>query len=179
MVRQQHGFTLLEVVFTLIVAVMLIGGVFLVYLMSIRSWEEGARNASLERTAGIIVEKIVRGVNGRFGLREADVGTLQVSADGHSVNFLVDKHDPPTSWTSDDTTSRFYQVGTRLWYDPNTAVASDEIPLNRFGDVQSLDFSLSGYVLKIKLALTAAAPRTTSRRLSVRMETDVYFRKRR
>jgi prepilin-type N-terminal cleavage/methylation domain-containing protein len=175
--RRQNGFTLVEMMVTLIAAVMLIGGVYLVYLMAIRSWQEGSVNVSLERTAGIIMDKIVRGVNGRFGLREADIGTVQVSSDGHSVTYMVDKHDPPTAWNSDDLTARYYQVATGVWYDPNTSVAGDEIGLNRFGDVQSLDFSLSGYVLTARLVLTKAAPRTTQHVLSVRMQTDIFLRK--
>lgn len=177
--RRRNGFTLVEIMVTLIAGVMLIGGVYLAYLMAMRSWQEGSANVGLERTAGIIVEKIVRGVNGRFGLREADIGTVQVSEDGHSVTYMVDKQDPPTSWNSDDVTSRYYQLGTRVWYDPDTSVAGDEIALNRFGDVESLDFSLSDYLLTARLVLTEAAARTTQRELSVRMQTDIFLRKRR
>lgn len=176
--RRQHGFTLVELIIPLIAAVMLIGGVTLVYLMSLRSWAEGSTNVALERTAGIVMEKVVRGVNGRFGLREADIGTVLVPADGHSVTFMVDKHDPPTFWYTDDVTSRYYQLGTCVWYDPNSAVAGDEIRLNRFGDVEDLTFSLSNQVVTARLLLTASSPMTTSRKLSVRMQTDIFFRKR-
>lgn len=176
---RQGGFTLVEMMVALVTAIMLIGGVYLVYLMGLRSWAEGSSNVALERTAGVLMDKIVRGVNGRFGLREADIGLITISADGHSVTFLADKNDPPTAWNSDDTTSRFYQLGTKVWYDPNASVAGDEIALNRFGDVGSLDFSLSGHVLTARLSLTAPAPRVTERLLSVRMETNIFLRKRR
>ena len=90
---------------------------------------------------------------------------------------MVDKNDPPTPWNSDDVTSRYYQLGTQVWYDPNTGIAGNEIVLNRFGDVDQADFSVSGYVLTAKLVLSSEAPRTTARRLSVEMQTDIFFRK--
>jgi type II secretory pathway pseudopilin PulG len=178
MERREKGFTLVEMVVALMAAVMLVGGVLVVYITSIQSWKEGSANVALERAAGIVMEKIVRGGNGRFGLREADIGTVQVSADGGSVTYLVDRNDPPTPYYNDDVTSRYYQLGTRIWYDPNSSVAGDEVALNRFGDVESVNFSLSSQVLTVKLALVAKAPLTTSRRLSVRMETNIFLRKR-
>lgn len=174
----EGGFTLPEMIISLIAAVMLIGGVSIVYLMGMRSWAEGSSNAALERTAGILMEKIVRGVNGRFGLREADIGLVTVAEDGHSVTYTVDKHDPPTSWNSDDVTSRYYQLAKEVWYDPDSSVAGDEIRLTHFGNVENLLFSMSGYVLTARLSLTEPAPRTTARQLSVRMETDIFLRKR-
>jgi len=177
--QRENGFTLVEMIVTLIAGVMLVGGVFLVYLMAMRSWQEGAANVSLERTAGVIMEKMVRGVNGRFGLREADIGTVQVSEDGHSVTYMVDKLDPPTPWNNDDVTSRYYYLGMQVWHDPDVSIAGDEIALNRFGDVEALDFSLSNHVLNARLLLTADPPRTRSRKLSVRMQTHMFLRKRR
>lgn len=177
--RRKNGFTIAEMMVSMIAAVMLIGGVWLIYLMSMRSWAEGSRNAGLERSAGIVIEKIVRGANGRFGIREADIGTVQVSVSGDSVTFMVDRNDPPTAWNSDDVTSRYYKLGTMVMYDPDTSVAGDELVLNRFGDVEELLFSLSGEVLTAKVVLTADAPRTTSRRLVTRMKTDIFLRKRR
>ncbi len=177
-IRRENGFTLIEVVVHLIAAVGLLGAVIAVYLMSIRSWGEGSTNASLERTAAMVIEKVVRGPSGRFGLREADIGTVQVAGDARSVTYIVDRNDPPTPWYTDDVTSRYYQLGTRIWYDPNSSVAGDEVALNRFGDVESVNFSLSSQVLTVKLALIAKAPLTTSRRLSVRMETNIFLRKR-
>ena len=176
--QRERGFTLPEMIISLIAAVMLIGGVCIVYLMAIRSWAEGSSNVALERTAGILMEKIVRGINGRFGLREADIGLVTVSEDGHSVTYTVDKNDPPTSWNSDDITSRYYQLGKEVWYDPNSLVAGDEVRLNHFGNVESLVFSMSGYVLTARLSLTEPAPRTTARQLCMRMETDIFLRKR-
>jgi prepilin-type N-terminal cleavage/methylation domain-containing protein len=176
--RRERGFTLPEMIISLIASVMLIGGVYLVYLMGMRSWAEGSSNVALERTAGVLMDKIVRGVNGRFGLREANIGAVTVSEDGRSVTFQVDKNDPPTAWNSDDVTSRYYQVGTDVWYDPNISVGGDEILLNRFGEVEDLVFSMSAYVLTARLSLTTPAPLTTERRLSVLMETDIFLRKR-
>ena len=176
--RRENGFTLVEILVSLIAAVGLLGGIITVYLMSIRSWAEGSTNASLERTAAIVIEKVVRGPSGRFGIREADIGTMQVSADAKSVSYTVDRQDPPTPWYTDDVTSRYYQLGTRIWHDPNSAVGGDEIALNRFGDVEDADFILSGQVLTVRLVLTAKAPVATTRRLSVRMNTDIFLRKR-
>jgi Tfp pilus assembly protein PilW len=177
--RRKNGFTIAEMMVSIVASVMLVGGVWLIYLMSMRSWAEGSRNAGLERSAGMVLERIVRGANGRFGIREADVGTVQVSVSGDSVTFMVDKQNPPTSWNSDDDTSRYYQDGTLAMYDPDTSVSGDELVLNRFGDVEQLLFSLNGEVLTAKIVLTADAPRTTSRRLVTRMQTDIFLRKRR
>jgi prepilin-type N-terminal cleavage/methylation domain-containing protein len=177
--RRQHGFTLAEMMVALIAGIILIGGVCLIFLMTLRCWQEGSSVAALERTAGTTMEKIVRGVYGRFGLREANIGTVQLSADGQSVTFQVDKHDPPTPSYSDDVTSRYYQLGTRLWYDANVSVAGDTIPLNRFGNVETVKFSQSGDVLTAVLSLSAPGHLTSDPRLFVRMKTEVFFRKRR
>jgi len=177
--RRNNGFTLTEMLVAMVTSVMLIGGVWLVYLASMRSWLEGSRNAGLERTAGMILEKIVRGPYGRFGLREADIGEVQVSESGDSVTYLVDKNDPPTTWNNDDTISRYYQSGTQVIYDPDTSVEGDEQVLNSFGDVEQLTFSLNGELLTARLVLTAEAARTTARRLVTRMQTNMFFRKRR
>jgi prepilin-type N-terminal cleavage/methylation domain-containing protein len=177
-VRQQHGFTLLEVLFTLVASVMLVGGVFLFYLMSLRSWEEGSRNVALERNAGLIMDKIVRGTRGRFGIREADIGTVQVAEDGSSITYMVDKNDPPTAWNNDDVTTRFYQSGKLVMYDPDTSAYGDEVILNRFGDVDSVRFSLTGSMVNASLALSSDAVRTTSRRLTVQVQTNIFLRKR-
>jgi len=179
MMRQENAFTIAEMMIVIITSVMLIGGVLMVYIMSMRSWKEGSINTGLERTAAIIMEKIVRGPSGRFGLREADVGMVQISETGNSVTFAVDKQDPPTQWYSDDVTSRYYHAGTQAIYDPNVLISGDEIVLNRFGEVEDIDFSLSGYVVTARIVMTADAPRTTSRRLVARIQTDIFFRKRR
>ncbi len=177
--RREKGFTLIEILVSIVCAVMLVGGVWLAYLMSMRSWVEGSRNAALERNAGIILEKIVRGNHGRFGLREADIGEVHISESGDSVTYMVDKNDPPTHWNWDDVTSRFYLSGNQAIHDPDTSIAGDEVVLNKFGEVEQLDFSLNGEVLTASIVLSSEAPRTTLRRLYTRMQTDVFFRKRR
>jgi len=177
--RRKNGFTITEMIMALLAGTVLIGGILAVYIMSIRSWREGSIDAGLERTAGLVMEKLARGANGRFGLREADIGTVQVSADGTSVTYMVDKQDPPTPWNSDDVTCRYYKSGTRIFYDPNTAVSGDEQVLTRFGDVEQLTFSLSGDVLTANLVMTAKAPRTERYKLGLRMQTNIFFRKRR
>lgn len=177
--RRENGFTLPELLVALSLSVMIIGGILAVYLMSIRCWRDGSADVGLERTGGIVMEKIVRGVSGRFGVREANIGTVQVSESGDSVTFMVDKQDPPTPWNSDDFTSRYYQLGTQVMYDPDTSISGDELPLNRFGDVEELNFSLSGHVLTASLTLAADTPGAMSHTLTGRVQTDVFFRKRR
>jgi len=176
--KRNNGFTIIEIMIALVASVILIGGVLSIYLMSLRTWREGSMDAALERTAGIIMEKIVRGPYGRFGIREADIGTVDVSESGNAVVFMVDKNDPPTPEISDDVTSRYYQAGTQAIYDPNTAVVGDETVLNRFGDVNQLGFSLRDQVLTADLVITADAPRSDTRKLVARMRTDIFFRKR-
>ena len=170
--RGQRGFSLAEMIVAIIGAVVLIGGVWCVYLLTVRIWKEGSSVAALERTAGLIMDKIARGANGRFGLREADIGSVEVSEDGTSVTFTVDKQDPPTPWNSDDTSSRYYQDGNRILYDPDISIPGDEIPLNRFGDVEAIHFSQSGHVFTATLSLTCPAPRIADRKLFLRVKTE-------
>ncbi len=176
--RRNNGFTIAETIVALALSVLVLGAVLAIYLMSMRSWREGSAEVGLERNTGIVVEKIVRGPYGRFGVREADVGTVQVSETSTSVTYMVDKQDPPTPWNSDDFTSRYYQDGTDIIYDPDTSISGDELPLNRFGDVQELNFSLSGQVLTVKLILTATVPGHAGRTLTAAVHTEVFFRKR-
>jgi hypothetical protein len=166
----------------LIGAVVVIGGVYLVYLMGLRTWQEGSSVAALERSAGLIMDRICRGPNGRHGLREATPTTVQVSevsANINSVTYKVDKMDPPTPWNRDDTTCRYYCVGNRVWYDPDVdlSAAEDDVPLHRFGEVETLNFSLSSNVLTVALCIADTPLPHTNRRLSVRMTTQIFLRK--
>jgi len=178
--RRQQGFTLAEILVALIGAVVVVGGVYAVYLMGLRTWQEGSSVAALERSAGLIMDKICRGANGRHGLREATPTTVQVSevsANIHSVEYKVDKVSPPTPWNRDDTTSRYYCNGNRVWCDPDVSVEGDDVPLHRFGEVESLNFSLSSNVLTVALCIADTPLPHTNRRLSVRMTTQIFLRK--
>jgi Tfp pilus assembly protein PilE len=178
-VRRQYGFTLAEIMVALIVAMVVIGGVYLAYLMGLRSWQEGSAVAALERSAGFIMDKICRGPHGRFGLREATPTTVQVSENGQSVTYKVDKVNPPTPVNRDDTTCRCYCNGNRVWHDPDVdlSMAADDVPLHRFGEVETLNFSFLS-PQRLKVDLTIADPRLhMKRRVSLRMTTGIFLRK--
>lgn len=177
--HRQNGFTIAEVLIALAIAVVVIGGAYAVYIMGLRTWQTGSAVAYLERSAYQIMDRICRGAvpSGRFGLREATPTTIQVtqvSTEIYSIQYKVDKMDPPTTWDRDDTTCRYYVNGTTLCHDPGDG---SEVRVHKFGQVESLKFTIEPPQI-VNVELTLADPgHHMQRRVSIRMNTEVFIRK--
>lgn len=155
--------------------VIIIGGLTSVFLMSIRAWKEGSRDLSLQSSGRLIIEKIVRGPGGRFGLREAAENDVTADEDGRGITFLVDTNNPPTFSKLDDTEMRFYLENERIMYDPSTEVQGDEVPIVSFGRVEDVKFEIDGKAVSIELWMSETSGIVNPSQ--VKLQTKVFLRK--
>jgi len=169
------GFTLVEAMVGFAITVAIAGAIMSVFLMSLRSWKEGSRDLSVQSSGRLIMEKIVRGPGGRFGLREAAEGSVTVDPDGKGITFLVDKNNPPTYEESDDTQVRIYLLANSIIYDPSTAVHGDEVPIVSFGRVDNLRFEIDGKAVNIELFMREMSGTTNPSQ--VKFRTKAFLRK--
>lgn len=137
----RNGFTLVELLVAVLLSALVMGGFWTVYLMCLTSWEQGSTQVALQRDAAVIMEKMVRGVDGTGGIREA------VSVDT-SVAGRID-------YTSDiggvERERSFYLNGNDIFYDPDTSTASDEYSIAANPGGITLAFSLNNDVVTISL----------------------------
>ena len=173
--KRNSGFTLAEVLLASSISVIAAIAILTVFMMANRTWSEASANVTLQSNGRLILNQIARGGHGRYGLREANYSTLTIESGGKSVRFAVDKNEPPTYTTDDDTTCRFYQQNERVWYDPNTSADNDEYPLVNAGRVQDITFIKNGSYVTVELTMKDyASPRGDAH---VKLTTNVFLRK--
>jgi len=121
--------------------------------MSLSAWREGSTQITLQREASTVMEKMVRGVDGQNGIREASSVTTPTS---DCIQYISGVDGQERS---------FYLDGTDIMYDPDTSTASDEYSAAE--DVSGLAFSVSGDIITVDLnMLRAAGPRDMTLNLS-------------
>jgi type II secretory pathway pseudopilin PulG len=169
------GFTLTETLVAASIAMIVLAGVVSVFFMSMRAWKEGSGDVSVQSSGRLIIEKIVRGRGGRFGLREAAEGDVTVDENGKGITFLVDKNTPPTYESSDDTPVRVYFYKGSIIYDPSTQSYGDEVPIVRFGAVEDLEFKIEGAAVHINLRMRETSQITNPSQ--VKFQTKVFLRR--
>ena len=173
--KRNSGFTLAEVIFASSISLIAAIAILTVFMMASRTWSEASANITLQSNGRLILNQIARGGHGRYGLREANYSTLTIENEGESVRFLVDKNEPATYTTDDDTTSRFYLQNERVWHDPNTSMDYDEYPLVNAGRVQDITFVKNGSYITIELTMKDYAPPRVD--AHVKLTTNVFLRK--
>lgn len=156
-IYDRGGFTLIEILIAITIMGLVVGGAISVYLMSITAWKEGSVQIALQRKGSLAMEKMVRGVNGRYGIREGRATTLTLVGSDR-IEVAVDMNDPPTPGdASDDTTISFYKSGDQLIYDPDTSptATGDEFPIaeNVRTVPPGLTFAVSGGIVTIDLGM--------------------------
>ncbi len=174
-VGSARGLTLVETLVALGIAVIILGGLMSVFTMSMLAWKEGSRDISVQSSGRIIMEKIVRGRGGRFGLREAAEGDVTLDEDGKGIAFLVDKNTPPTYTGLDDTEIRIYFQDGAVIYDPSTEVFGDEVPIVGHGQVDDIQFGMEGRAVQIQLWMRETS--ATTNPSQVKFQTRVFLRK--
>jgi prepilin-type N-terminal cleavage/methylation domain-containing protein len=174
-VRPTGGFTLVEMIVAISIAVVVMGGLLSVFIMSLRAWKEGSRDLSLQSSGRLIIEKIVRGPGGRFGLREAAENDVAADEDGKGIRFSVDKNNPPTYSKLDDTELRIYLEGNRIMYDPSTGVQGDEVPIVGFGPVKDVRFTVNEKAVTVELWMSDTSG--SIHPSQVKVATTVFLRK--
>ena len=111
------GFVLTEVLVAIGIFLILSGAVTTVYLMSLRTWQQGSTQVALQRKLSTAMQRIVQGERGhdesrQHGLREARDITI---TNPHTVEFISGV---------DDTRRRFHLNGNEVIYQPD-ATSSD------------------------------------------------------
>ena len=114
--RTVSGFTLNEVLVALAVFLILSTGVITVYLMSLRTWQEGSMQVSLQRKLAAAMDRMVQGQRGsgesrQNGLREAQSVTL---IDPQTIEYISG---------IDGATRRFYLQGNEILYSSENIIS--------------------------------------------------------
>lgn len=153
--RSNAGMTLVEIMVAMLLGMLVLAAIVSIQMMSTRTFAEGTTDAMLDRTGNMILERIVRGPAGQYGLREARFSTVTASGGATPVlTYMVDRNDPPTSSTTDDTECAVYLTpGGLIVSDPNTGLAGDEINLNSEAIIHELNMTKHNDYVEIELVL--------------------------
>lgn len=174
--KRNAGFTLVEVLVASLIGLLVLAAVVAIQMMSTRIFAEGSADVLLERTGNIIMERIVRGPAGYYGLREARLSTVSVSGNPPRITYSVDKNNPPTFSTADDTQCAIYLEGAgdarKAMYDPDTTVANNEIELHPEAVVSAMNVTAHTNYLDIELVLRRTVQPFNSA-MEVRVSTSV------
>jgi type II secretory pathway pseudopilin PulG len=173
--RAASAFTLAEMMVAIFVSTLALAALMTLFAMSLHAWNDGSVDLSLQSSGRLIMEKIVRGPSGLFGLREAGEEDVTVDANGKGITFLVDKNTEPTFTREDDTQLRIFYLDGRVMYDPSSEFVGDEVPLASFGRVEDICFEVNGNEVKIELWMGETASQGPAAR--VKLQTKVYLRK--
>jgi hypothetical protein len=136
---QKSGLTLLELLIALLITMLIVMGIWGIYIMALNTWSEGREQIAVQRQANIAMEKMIRGIEGSNGIREA------YSADLPTLNSI--------EFTSgiDGVERSFYLDDTGLMYDPDTSVTGDETNIDE--NTVVLMFTASARVVTITLGV--------------------------
>ena len=175
--KPKAGFTLVEVMVATLLGMLVLAAVIAIQMMSTRTFAEGTTDAKLERLGNMILERIVRGPSGQYGLREARLDTLQVyESEWPYISYLVDRNDPPTFDPSDDTQSSIYlDYEGKIIFDPNVTVENDEVVLNDQPVVLEMNVTKQPGHVEIELVLQEIVQPFASA-MQVRVSTSVHPR---
>jgi len=159
----QRGFTVVEVLIAVVIMALVITGAISIYMMSITAWREGSTQIALQRTASIAMEKMVRGIDGRNGIREA--------------SSVTRPNDTTIKFTSgiDAQERSFYLSGSEIIYDPDTSTTDDEFPIveNIRTTPSGLTFVVSGAVVTINLGMQGMV---RGKAIDINLSTSVKLR---
>ena len=160
LVRSSRGFTLIEILIAVAVFVVVMTVVMSIFISGLRTRAEGVTNLALEREGSVILERIMRGVYAKGGLREANSGTVTVGEDGSSIWFTVDRNTYPTKTRADDITSFIYLLDGEVYYKPDVNDSETVRLSGAQGHVESLQFTPTASGVDIHIKLTSSLPAT-------------------
>ena len=178
MKKGQKGFTLVEVITASSIALVVLAGVIMIMIMALNAWAVGTADARLERSGTMIMEKIARGISGRFGLREAHAKSIVIDQNAQGVTFAVDKNEEPTVTTDDDTTVRIYfDPETRMiMYDTDADKHGEDIEVSMEGGVEDIRFRRIGDVMNINLRMSDTVT-SSIKTIQMQCSTSLFLRK--
>ena len=163
------GITLIEFLITAAIMTLVISAIVIVYLMSITNWDEGSVQVVLQRNASITMEKMIRGVGGGSGIREASSVTIPNTTTIRYTSGI------------DGIEKSFYLNGSEAMYDSDTSINNNEFSIAENistgggggGGSPGLTFALNGNMVVINLSMEE---QVRDRLLSVDLSTQIKLR---
>ena len=138
-----RAFTIVETLIASAIIIVVIAGSLSFYLIARSAWIDCSKRVPLQRKASLAMEKMVRGIDGRNGIREADAGSV-----------IITDSDTKIEYTSgiDAKERGFFLNGSKITYDPDTdpLVTGDEFDMIP-EKVSGLTFAVSGSIVTIDL----------------------------
>lgn len=125
---RKRGFSLIETLLAASILIFVVACGAVVYLMSLTTWKEASTQISLQREANAAMEKMVRGVNGINGIREAESIAIVTSSNIRYTSGI------------DSIQRSFYLSSGKIMYDPST---TNECAIAENVRSNGLSFSLS------------------------------------
>ena len=106
---RNKGFTLVEIMIALTISVVILGAVITILIQTLWIWRDGTSWMYLTEQTRLVREKMLRGLDGKYGLRQASASNYSVSSSGGQdmLTFGVETNIWPTTSTADD---RLYTV---------------------------------------------------------------------
>lgn len=149
----------MELLIAVTITTLMVAGILAVYLKSLTAWHEGSVQLTLQRKSSMVMERMVRGVDGTNGIREA--GNITVP-NSYTIQYASGV---------DGTERSFYLSGSDIIYDPDTSLADDESSIAE--KISSLTFILSGNMVTITLNMQEAV---RDRNLQIDLTTRIKVR---
>ncbi len=159
-----RALTIIEVLIASAIIVVVIAGSLAFYLMARSTWIDCSKRVPLQRKAGLAMEKMVRGIDGKNGIREADASSA-----------IITNSDTKIEYTSgiDAKERSFYLENNEIIYDPDTSTAGNEFPVTKTGKVNSLTFAVTDTEVTINLGMQDTA---RDKVINVNLSTAVKMR---
>ena len=175
-IYEREGFTLVEILIAITIMGLVVGGAISIYLMSITAWKEGSVQIALQREGSLAMEKMVRGLYGRNGIREAqsvvipNANTIRYTSgvDGVERSFSLDVLDIDNDGYTDE-----------IFYNPDSPVINgNEVFIVEKKDsrpnlVVGLTFAVSGSIVTINLGMQ---DKVRGKDINVDLSTSVKLR---
>lgn len=179
--RKNSGFTLVEVMVATGIFLFAVSITFSVMLTSLRMDRNTQSEAILHQQGAKILNRIVMGEQGKFGLLKASLSSISISPDQTGISFSADTNSTFTVSTADDVAMSFsysdadgdpatYEDNTVV-FDPDTAVAGNELTVGT--NVAGIQFSQAGGVITVVLRLAETVNGQTE---FLRLSRDIWVR---
>ena len=143
--RPQKGFSLIEVLIVTSVLVLLTGGAIAIYIRCLNAWEEGSLEASLQRKASTAMEKMVRGIDGTKGIREAKSVTFPDSSTIQYTSGIDDQQRSFHLSTDEIIYTSASGVESTIAEDVRTAPAG--LTFSAAGDLVTINLGMEGRIM--------------------------------
>lgn len=116
------GFTLVELMTSLAIAMIVAGILVTTYLTTQRIWKGGFSQITIQSQGRIALDKITKNIRAAIDANILD--------GGNRLQFVIDPN-RTISISTDDISCEYYISGTNIMYDPDTSVSGNEVVMLR------------------------------------------------